>query len=161
MKIKNTLIVLFLLLSSGLSKADTGLIKTFVSGSYQQILSANTGNGFMLVFWSIDCTTCIKDLEILSNIHKNRPDLKIVMISVDEYSLNEEIKTELENYRLADVDNWLLAEDNDRKLLYEIDPVWLNELPRTYFFSATHQRDGVSGELKQEDYKARFCKMKI
>lgn len=161
MKIKPTLLTLLLLLHTGISSADFAPIKDFMPGSYQQILSANAGNGFMLVLWSVDCTSCIKDMELLSSIHKSRPDLKIVMISTDEPGVTNEVQTLLQKYRLAEVENWLFADDNSQKLRYEIDPAWYSELPRTYFFSASHQREGVSGTLKAEEYKARFEKLKI
>jgi hypothetical protein len=161
MNIKNTLTALLLLLCAGVSMAEPNTIKPFNPGSYQQLLSEKANHGFMLVIWSLDCSTCIKDMELLSSIHKSRPELKIVMLSTDEVSASADIQKLLEKYQLADLENWVFASDNTQKLRYEIDPSWYSELPRTYFFSATHQREGVSGALKLEDYNARFGKMKI
>jgi len=161
MNIKNTLTALLLLLCAGVSMAEPNAIRPFNPGSYQQLLSEKANQGFMLVIWSLDCSTCIKDMELLSSIHKNRPELKIVMLSTDEVSASADIQKLLEKYQLADTENWVFASDNTQKLRYEIDPSWYSELPRTYFFSATHQREGVSGALKLEDYNARFGKMKI
>lgn len=150
-----------LIIASQLSFAETKTIRGFYFGSYQQILTEKNNQAFMLVIWSLDCSTCIKDMELLSSIHKNRPELKIVMLSTDEQSASGDIQKLMEKYHLADVENWVFANDNAQKLRYEIDPSWYSELPRTYFFSASHQREGVSGALKLEDYNARFSKLKI
>lgn len=161
MNIKTTITALLLLLSAGVSRAETNTVKAFNPGSYQQILSEKANQGFMLVIWSLECSTCIKDMEVLSSLHKARPELKIVMLSTDEISASSDVQKLLEKYQLADLESWVFAADNTQKLRYEIDPSWYSELPRTYFFSATHQREGVSGALKLDDYNARLGKMKI
>lgn len=161
MNIKRFLAAFILLGASLIASADESGIRPFNPGSYQQILSEKTNQGFMLVIWSLDCPTCIKDMELLSSIHKSRPELKIVMLSTDEPSAQADVQQLLEKYQLADLENWIFASDNSQKLRYEIDPSWYGEMPRTYFFSASHQREGVSGALTQEEYNARFSKMKI
>lgn len=161
MNIKNTLIVLFFVFFSNLAGAETGSIKPFDADSYQQILSEKAGQGFMLVIWSLDCPTCIKDMELLGKIHKDHPELKIVMLSTDEPSAMADIRQLLQKYRLDELENWVFASDNAHKLRHEIDPSWYGELPRTYFFSASHQREGVSGALSEAEYLSRFGKMKI
>ena len=150
-----------LLLVSTIANADTPAIKPFASGSYQQILQAHDKQGFMLILWSLDCPTCIKDMELLNQLHKSRPELKIVMVATDELSASSEIQALLAKYQLSDLENWVFADDNNQKLRYEIDPSWYSELPRTYFFSASHQREGISGALTLEQYQARFSKLKI
>ena len=161
MNIKQYLAIILLLGTSAFAVANDPTIKPFDSGSYQQILSEKADQGFMLVMWSLDCPTCIKDMELLSQIHKSRPNLKIIMISTDEPSATAEVQQMLEKYQLSDLENWIFASDNGQKLRYEIDPSWYGEMPRTYFFSASHQREGVSGALTQQEYDARFSKMKI
>lgn len=161
MVIKNFLAVLLLLINAGIAVAETPAIKPFSPGSYQQILTGKANQGFMMVVWSLDCPTCIKDMELLSRIHTLKPELKIVMLSTDEPTATADVEKMLEKYHLADLENWLFASDNAQQLRYEIDPGWYGELPRTYFFSSSHQREGVSGALTQEEYEIRFKKMKI
>lgn len=131
----------------------------FVSGSYQQILAANANRPFMLVVWSINCPSCLKDMELLSNIHKGKPELKMIMLAADEPSATEQIQQILEKNQLSGIENWAYADDNTEKLQFEIDPKWYGELPRTYFFDKAHQRTGVSGVLSKEDYDAMFAKI--
>ena len=158
MSIFRRLITIFLLCYLPLANAETSLIKPFVSGSYQQILQENAGKGFMLVIWSLDCSSCIKDMELLHQIHTTRPALKIVMLSTDEVSASPEIEKLIAKYQLSDLDNWVFADDNSQKLRYQIDPSWYSELPRTYFFNAEHQREGISGALSADEYDAHLKK---
>jgi len=161
MLIKTFLTALLFTLNTLTVFAAPATIKAFVPGSYQQILTEKANQGFMLVIWSLDCSTCIKDMELLSSIHKSRPALQIVMLSTDEPASTPEIQKLLEKYQLAELENWVFADDNSQKLRYEIDPGWYSELPRTYFFAKSHQREAVSGALKAEDYNARFSKLQL
>lgn len=131
----------------------------FKPGSYQQILTDHANQPFMLVIWSINCSSCLKDMALLNEIHKSRPELKMVMIAADEPSAAGQIQQILEKNELTGIENWAYADDNAEKLQYEIDPKWYGELPRTYFFDKTHQRTGVSGVLSKEDYEAMFAKI--
>lgn len=161
MTFKHLLPTLLLILISQFVSADNQTVRAFDTGSYQQLLSEKAGQGFMLVIWSLDCSTCIKDMDVLSQLHKIRPDLKIIMLSTDEFSASGEIAKLMEKFQLGGLENWVFANDNSQKLRYEIDPSWYSELPRTYFFAANHQREGISGGLSLDDYKTHLAKLKI
>ncbi|MGZ5052655.1 MAG: TlpA family protein disulfide reductase [Methylobacter sp.] len=147
---------LFLNLATISSHAAPG---AFVPGSYQKILADHANQPFMLVLWSINCSSCLKDMALLNEIHKNRPELKMVMIAADEPSAAGQIQQILEKNQLTGIENWAYADDNAEKLQYEIDPSWYGELPRTYFFDKSHQRTSVSGVLSKQDYEAMFAKI--
>jgi len=51
-----------------------------------------------------------------------------------------------------------VCDDNTQKLRYEIDPGCI-ATARTYFYSSSHQREGISGALKTEDYNNRLNKL--
>ncbi|MGR9012570.1 MAG: TlpA family protein disulfide reductase [Gammaproteobacteria bacterium] len=155
-KLFSCLLLPFLVCLNAPAQADSS---AFTSGSYQQILADNADQPFMLVIWSVNCSSCLKDMALLNNIHKSRPDLKIIMLAADELSVTEQIQQILEKNQLSDIENWVYAEDNTQKLQYEIDPKWYGELPRTYFFDKAHQRTGVSGVLSKEDYETMFAKI--
>ena len=133
-------------------------LKPFVSGSYQQMLDNNAKKPFMLVVWSLDCSSCIKDMTLLNEIHRENPALKIIMLAADEPSMGEQVKPLLSKYKMDGVENWLFADENTEKLRFEIDPKWYGELPRTYFFNAVHQRVGISGVLSKKDILAKMAK---
>lgn len=129
----------------------------FGSESYRQILANHADQPFMLVIWSINCTSCLKDMALLSDIHKSKPELNMIMLAADEPAAIEQIQQILAKNQLSDIENWVYAEENTQKLQFEIDPKWYGELPRTYFFDKAHQRTGVSGVLSKEDYEAMFA----
>jgi hypothetical protein len=131
----------------------------FTSSSYQNILADNANQPLMLVVWSVNCSSCLKDMALLNDIHKSRPSLKIIMLAADELAATEQIQQILEKNQLSDIENWVYADDNTQKLQFGIDPKWYGELPRTYFFDKTHHREGVSGVLTKADYEAMFAKI--
>lgn len=152
----NLILCLFLTLLGSSLQAEQADIKPFISGSYQQILANNANHPFMLVVWSIDCPSCLKDMALLSSIHKNKPELKMIMLAADDLSATDQIQQLLKKNQLSDIENWVFADENTQKLRFEIDPKWYGEMPRTYFLDAAHQRKGVSGVLTNDDYEAMF-----
>ncbi len=150
--------LLFFLLTSLYSpvKAET---LSFSSESYQQILASTENQPLMLVVWSVNCSSCLKDMTLLNSIHKSRPELKIIMLAADDLTATEQIQQILEKNQLSDIENWVYADENTQKLQFGIDPKWYGELPRTYFFDKTHQRTGVSGVLSKQDYDEMFAKI--
>ena len=131
----------------------------FIPGSYRQIVASQANQPFVLVIWSVNCSSCLKDMALLHSKHKSNPELKIIMLAADELSATEEIQQILEKNQLSDLESWVYADDNSQKLQFEIDPKWYGELPRTYFFDKTHQRTGVSGVLSKDDYDQMFAKI--
>ena len=158
-KLLSGLLFLFLASLNISAKADQSALLSFTAGSYQKILENSAERPFMLVVWSIDCPSCLKDMDLLNTIHQQRPELKIVMLAADDLSASQQIQQILEQHQLAELENWVFADENAQKLRFEIDPRWYGELPRTYFFDATHQRTGVSGVLSEQDYNDMFAKI--
>ncbi len=155
-KLSSSLLFLVLAFLNPSAQAES---TAFTSGSYQQLLASNPNQPFMLIIWSVNCPSCLKDMALLSSIHKSRPELKMIMLAADDLSATEQIQQILEKNQLSELENWVYAEDNTQKLQFEIDPKWYGELPRTYFFDKTHQRTGVSGVLSKDDYEKMFAKI--
>jgi hypothetical protein len=147
---------LFLNFITHTANADKVELKPFAAGSYQQLLESHAKKPFMLVIWSITCSSCLKDMALLNKMHKTNPKIKMVMLSTDDASATEQVQIILEKNELTGLENWLFADENPQKLRYEIDSKWYGELPRTYFFNKNHERKGVSGVLSQKDYEAMF-----
>lgn len=154
-----SVLIILLAALTGPVQAEQPALKPFATGSYQQILAGNANQPFMLVVWSTTCSSCLKDMPLLGRIHKERPELKMIMLAADDISETAQIQSILEKNQLSGIENWVYADGNTQKLQFEIDPKWYGELPRTYFFNKAHQREGVSGILSKEDYEARFAKI--
>jgi thiol-disulfide isomerase/thioredoxin len=148
-----------LLAGFNLSAYGQSALKPFTTGSYQQLLASNVNKPFMLVVWSVDCPPCLKEMALLSDIHKNNPNLKMIMLAADELSNSEQIEQKLKQHQLDEIDNWVFADENSQKLRFEIDPKWYGELPRTYFFDTAHQRTGISGVISKEEYQVLIAKI--
>jgi thiol-disulfide isomerase/thioredoxin len=154
----SVLVILLAALNSP-AQAEQPALKPFATGSYRQILAGNANQPFMLVVWSITCSSCLKEMPLLSRIHKKRPELKIIMLAADDISETNQVQPILEKNQLSGIENWVYADENTQKLQFEIDPKWYGELPRTYFFDKAHQREGISGVLSEADYEARLTKI--
>jgi thiol-disulfide isomerase/thioredoxin len=142
-----------------LCRAEAANLKPFVPDSYPQLLASKSGQPFMLVIWSITCSSCLKDMALLDKMHKAYPKFDIVMLAADDNTAHERIQQILAKNNLTSLENWVFADDNAQKLRYEIDPKWYGELPRTYFFDKSHAREGISGVLSQPDYESRFKRL--
>ena len=143
-----------------LAHAEEHVIRTFNSGSYQQILRENVGSPFVLAIWSVDCPSCLKDMDLLHTLHQQHPELKIVMLSTDEPSAANEVKGILARHQLGELDHWLFGSEDAQKLRYEIDSSWYGELPRTYFYTSSHTRTGKSGALKLDEMESQIKTIK-
>lgn len=110
----------------------------------------------MLAIWSTTCSSCLEKMPLLNELQKNQPDVRIIMLSVDDATDSEQVQAILAKNGLTDLENWIFADENAQRLRYEIDPQWFGELPRTYFLNSDHERDGISGALSHEDYQSIF-----
>lgn len=151
--------ILFFVLLTNFAGADQTELKPFGVGSYQKILASNSHKPFLLIVWSITCSSCLKEMPLISDIHQKNPALTIVMLAADDISEADQIQMILRKNKLSDVENWSYADENTQKLQFEIDPKWYGELPRTYFFDKEHQREGISGVLSEADYGNRITKI--
>ncbi len=124
--------------------------RAFNLDSLTQIEKGFSEKPFLMVLWSIDCSPCRAELELLSEMKKNKPDLNLVIISTDNVSRKNEVNSIIDKYALNTVPNWIFSLSNTQKLRYKIDPTWYGELPRSYFYNARHLRQGLSGKLSKK-----------
>jgi thiol-disulfide isomerase/thioredoxin len=152
-------LLVFMAVQHNVAQAEQATLKPFVEGSYQHIVTDANKQPFMLVVWSITCSSCLKDMALLSKLHTDKPDLKMVMLATDGAEAGKQVEDILVKNKLTTVENWNYADENIPKLQYEIDSTWYGELPRTYFFDKAQHRTGVSGVLTEADYLGHFEKI--
>lgn len=126
----------------------------YKAGSLDEILKTRQGKPFILMFWSLDCASCMKDLEALATSVKKHPKLDLVMVSTDEAEFAGEVSDTLAKHKLGQVESWIFSDSNAQRLRYEVDPSWYGELPRSYFYDAGHNRLPVSGAITTEHIDA-------
>lgn len=125
-------------------------VRPFESGSLDVIRAARAHRPFILTFWSIDCAHCPKELKALGELKTQYPKLDIVLVSTDNEAAAEQLASFAARQGLGGVDQWMFADPQPEKLRFQVDRRWWGELPRTYFFDATHGMDGVSGLVSEE-----------
>ena len=134
---------------SSVACAETRL-QYFNKDSYQSILKNYKQQSFLLVLWSLDCPPCMEELSMLEKFHKQYPDKKIILVSVDSKSQSNEIQRVVNNFGLHRISQWVFNDDAPQYLRYSIDPSWYGELPRSYFH-LQDKRNAVSGKLIEAD----------
>jgi len=146
------LVVIFVMLS--ISVSAQGRIHAFVPGSYSQILELRQHKTFVLVFWSLTCPSCYKELKMLGEFKQRYSDVDIVLVSTDSMATPDELSKVFSKYKLGDVESWVFSADTDERLRFEIDHSWYGELPRSYLFKSSKQKQVVSGLLSITKLKA-------
>jgi len=139
--------LLFLLLLPGLAAAEFHI---FSSESLDKITAARKGRPFLLLLWSVDCPPCLKELELVGQLHTQFTLDGLVLISTDSTDYADDAQQILTRYGLANAENWRFTGSFPERLRYRIDPNWYGELPRAYFYNARHERIGKSGALSRK-----------
>jgi hypothetical protein len=80
-----------------------------------------------------------KRLELLKEVVRERPDLKLVVADADLVpNAPDAVSTMLAETGLAAAENWMLGDSFVERLRYEVDRRWRGEIPRTMLIG----RDG-------------------
>ncbi len=141
--------------------AEEVSIKLFQKDSYQQILNDYKDQPLILVLWSVTCSACLAEMELIQQIHQQNPKLNIIMLSVDGPEFHQEMEQIIKQDKLTTVEQWGFAEDNSPALRYAIDSRWYGELPRTYFFDKQHNKTGISGVLSHKQYNKKIAELMV
>lgn len=125
----------------------------FSLGSLEEIVSSRNGHSFVLVFWSLECPSCLKELDFFNEQLTLHPDLDLVMVSTDDSNRKEAVEAMLAKHNLDTlIDSWVFSDASAQKIRYEIDPGWFGEMPRSYFYDTEHKYKALSGMLTKEHF---------
>ena len=144
--------ILLALVCAGAAAAEPA---PFDAGSLAKILARHAGKPFILGMWSVNwCGHCITELTMLGELAKSDKHLPVVLVSVDSPEFAEPIQKTLQRLGLPNMESWVFDDPIPERLRSAIDPSWQGELPRTYLYDATHQRETIAGELDKKKLKA-------
>ena len=101
----------------------------------------------IISFWSIDCPYCIDDLKKLGKALSKNTNVKLITVCVDGKESAKKAERILSQANLPKHEKYQYAVVDEDRLRYNIDPAWYGELPRTYFYDATHQVTPLSGKI--------------
>lgn len=163
-KLSYGLISVFLLAASiaQASSSDTSTISSSVSlqsfdiGSFEQIVVDKNKQDHLVILWSFDCPPCITELEKISELHQQFPDYQLTLINTDAVDEQVRVKKILQQFNLAELDNWGFANSDEEKLRYDIDPRWYGDLPRSYFFPLQGKIKRLRGALTSAELLKLF-----
>lgn len=150
-------LLLCLAVASALAAPQT---RAYVRGSQQAILAAHQGQPFVLALWSLDCTHCREDLEILGKLQGKYRELEVVLVATDTPDREAELQSVIKHYALQQAESWVFADSYTERLRHQVDPEWYGELPRTYFFAADGTVTAMSGKISLGDTE-RWVKQHI
>jgi len=137
--------LLFLLFVSNLSFAYDFM--PFDMNTRQSIEKRYIDQPLIISFWSIDCPYCINDLKKLGKALSKNTNVKLITVCVDGKESAKKAERILSQANLPKHEKYQYAEVDEDRLRYNIDPAWYGELPRTYFYDATHQVTPLSGKI--------------
>ncbi|WP_371323936.1 TlpA disulfide reductase family protein [Dechloromonas sp. ZY10] len=133
---------LFALLLPALAQAE---LRSFVSGSLEQIQAERAGKPFILALWSASCTHCPAELKALGQLLKRTPGLDVVLVATDTPAEAAQLTRLAAGYGLGRQAQWVFADEQPERLRFQIDRRWYGELPRTYLYDGQHRREAYSG----------------
>lgn len=101
----------------------------------------------VVALWSVDCSHCKKNLQLLSSLTKGNPRLKVITVAAEPAST--EHGPLIERYALSGP-RYAYGSDSPEAIAYAIDPSWAGELPRTFLFNGSGGQEKRSGVLSVE-----------
>jgi hypothetical protein len=122
-------------------------IKPFELGTLKSITQAQRGSPFWLVLWDLDCPYCMKSLTNIAQAQARDPKLRVVTVSTDSSDQANAVKSRLAQLGVRS-DMYVFSATAPDALRYAIDPDWLGEKPRAYFYDETGTRTTFTGVLK-------------
>ena len=141
--------VLLVIASVGAIASEIRL-RPFDGQSMNAIRQSHAGRPFVLAFWSIACEPCRGEMSTLRNLEKRYPGVPVVLVSTDGAPDKPAVLRFLSRYAPRTAENWLFADEFVERLRYSVDPAWRGELPRTYFFDASHAPLMRSGTIEPQ-----------
>lgn len=120
--------------------------RDFVSGSIQAIQDAHRGRPYVVALWALDCAHCKENLALLARLSARYPDIDLVLIATDATDAGT-VGDVLDHHGLAWAESWMFADGFAERLIYEVDPRWHGEVPRTYLFAPGQAVRAHTGRL--------------
>ncbi|EYS80959.1 hypothetical protein CF68_17535 [Cupriavidus sp. SK-4] len=126
-------------------------VAVFASASATLLAASQQGKPFVLVVWSLDCVYCKRNFDAIGKLRAQHRDLRVVTLATDNPDALPQVQQLLQRVRLTR-NAWVFGHEPQERLRYAVDPDWMGEMPRTYFYRADGLRQGVSGVISDADW---------
>jgi thiol-disulfide isomerase/thioredoxin len=145
-----TLLVAFLAPAPGSETPPQ--LKSFVRGSWQDVLRSHAGRPTLVHFWGVTCGPCKVELPLLGKFMKDHGDIDVVTISADLVpDLPGATRSMLEKAGLGPAENWIFNDGFVERLRFEIDPAWQGDIPRTILIAPDGAATTIEGSAEMQD----------
>ena len=124
-------------------------ITPFGPDTMKAIEREHQGRAFWVLLWDLECTYCMKSMRHAVQAQQRRPNLTVVSIATDPATKAPELRERLAELGLES-SAFAFGSASTEALRYAIDPLWTGEKPRSYRYSASGQREAISGVLSVE-----------
>ncbi|WP_354684714.1 hypothetical protein [Cupriavidus necator] len=126
-------------------------VAVFESASAAQLAASQKGKPFVLLVWSLDCVYCKRNFDAIGKLRARHPELRFVTLATDSPDALPQVQQRLRRASLTR-NAWVFGHEPQERLRYAVDPDWMGEMPRTYFYRADGQRQAVSGVISDADW---------
>jgi thiol-disulfide isomerase/thioredoxin len=117
----------------------------FDAKSPAAIHRAYAGKPYVLAFWSVRCEPCVAEMGQWGELKKKYPGLAFVLVATDPPSDREAVNRILAKHPVTGIETFAFSDAFEERVRYAVDPKWRGELPRTYYFDASHKASAFSG----------------
>jgi thiol-disulfide isomerase/thioredoxin len=129
----------------------------FTTRTLAELRAAHAGRAFVVAFWSVTCEPCREELKTLVALHRQFPQVPIVLVAADPPRDRAAVERFLRSYDLTGIAVRQFADDDLERLRYSVDRAWQGELPRSYFFNAKHEVTPHTGVPEAQWSRAWFA----
>lgn len=144
-----------LLLACIATPAFAGDTLPFVRGSWSELRRQHADAPTVVHFWGLTCGPCLVELPQWAKLAHERPDLNLVLVAADPVVEDPaDLQRFLAKAGLSAPESWGFADNFIDRLIYEIDPRWHGELPRTMLIDRTGQVKVITGVSEPQEIAA-------
>lgn len=126
--------------------AATALLP-FDANTLSTLRKTHAGKPFVLAFWSVYCEPCRDEMAEWDAVKRKHPELPIELVSTDAPADRARIDAFFAKYPPGPVQKWIFSDTFSERVRYAVDKSWRGELPKSYFFDATHKPTIKSGKV--------------
>lgn len=117
----------------------------------QEIIQSDSDQVKVINFWATWCAPCIKELPLFQQLHENRPDVKVTLVSMDlDLDPNPEKVYKFIARKNISAEVVILDEQNPNAWIEKIEKEWSGALPATIVINTkTGKKKFVERELHE------------
>jgi len=152
---KSQLLFLVCLVLLSCQPAQTQRLEVVKFEALQDLISRDSERIEVINFWATWCKPCIKELPYFQELHDERKEVNVTLVSLDFVEHFEEKVIPFVKKRSLTPDILLLDEIDYNSWIDKVDPGWSGAIPATLVINhQTGKRKFVESELRKDEIEA-------